>query len=92
MRAILILTFLLLMFGLNRARIINENYFENDEYDEYEDEFDENHLDNSNSVEHAVVKKDEFKQIIFNPRKRRQRRRMHRGNYNRLIVSKIKNF
>lgn len=68
MRAILVLTFLLLMFAISHARITTEY----DEYEEHENEslerFDSAE---SGSEEHAVVKKDQFRQIIFNPRKRR---------------------
>lgn len=76
MRAILVLTFLLLMFAISHARITTEY----DEYEEHENEslerFDSAE---SGSEEHAVVKKDQFRQIIFNPRKRRERRKKHRG-------------
>ncbi|XP_055311128.1 uncharacterized protein LOC129573946 [Sitodiplosis mosellana] len=63
----------------------DDNYIDNYDDDDYtEGPLERMDLEDEDSDVHVVGKKDELRQIIFNPRKRRQRRRKHRAAYNEL--------
>lgn len=78
MKHFAIFLILFVAFQLNIAR--DENSVKKD-YDEYDDDsFDDSYEDDKTDLEfNSIGEKDELRQFIFNPRKRRQRRRERRG-------------
>lgn len=60
------------------AELDYDNYIDDDAYDDYT--WEEGPLERmAVDDEDSDAEKDNFRQIIFNPRKRRERRRRHRG-------------
>lgn len=57
----------------------DEEYINEDDDDYTEGPLERTNLDEEDSDVHVIAKKDELRQVIFNPRKRRERRRKHRG-------------
>lgn len=87
MRSFLIFSILVFALQLSSASVANKpyDYIDGDEeYNEDDDDYTEGplertELDDEDSDVHVIAKKDELRQVIFNPRKRRERRRKHRG-------------
>lgn len=91
MKSFWYITFLLVVIILNFAfsRYTSNEYNDSDEADEdYEfDDFDNFNLEREDDV-HIIRKKNDLRQVIFNPRKRRQRRLERRGNFQHFLSFK----
>lgn len=82
MRSFLLFTIFILTLQLNlsSASTEDEEYVDND-YDYNVEPLDSLRLEDEDTDVHIIGKEDDLRQIIFNPRKRRERRKKHRGNY-----------
>lgn len=75
------------MSTADRNDDINDYSLEKDEYDDYDDEpLDRTKMNDSDLDVHKISKKDDLRQIIFNPKKRRERRKKHRGKFDDFLL------
>lgn len=82
MKTFFIFAISILILQLNFASAEDLEYNENiDDGDYVEGPLERLNLDDEDSDVHVIGTEDELRQVIFNPRKRRERRKRYRGKY-----------